>query len=86
MLNERKHQQVEDEKAKKADAISDKSLVKFSDKDPKDVNMPNQYAKAKSVEKGEEMIQEDTKQSMISLMNFLKKHLEVLAYLKLNMI
>ena len=63
LLNERKHQQVEDEKAKKTVYIGDKNSVKFSDKDPKNVNMPNQYAKAKSVEKGEEMIQEDTKQS-----------------------
>ena len=75
LLNERKHQQVEDEKAKKADAISDKSLVKFSDKDPKDVNMPNQYAKAKSVAKGEEMIQGDTEQSYDFVDEFLEEAL-----------
>ena len=47
------------EKTKKAATIGDKSLVQFSAKDPKDVNMPNQYAKVKSVAKGEEMVEEN---------------------------
>jgi hypothetical protein len=62
LLNERKRHQFEDEKAKKAATIGDKNSVKFSDEDPKDVNMPNQYAKVKSIAKGEEIIQEDTEQ------------------------
>ena len=51
---------------------SDKNSVKLSDKDTKDRNMPNQYAMVKSVEKGEEVIQEDTEQSY----DFVDEYLE----------
>ena len=76
MLNERKRQQIEDEKAKKAAPIGDKSSAKSSDKDPKDVNMPNQYAKVKIVAKGEEMIEEDTEQSYDFVDEFLEEALK----------
>lgn len=75
LLNERKRQQIEDEKAKKSATIGDRNSVKSSDKDPKDVNMPNQYAKVKSVAKGEEMIQEDTEQSYDYVDEFLDEAL-----------
>ena len=45
LLNERKRQQIEDEKAKKAVTIGDNHSVKFSEISPKDVNMTNQKSK-----------------------------------------
>jgi hypothetical protein len=73
LLNERNRQRIEDEKAKKAATMGDRNSVKFSDKNPKDVNIPNQYAKVKSVAKGEEMIEEDTEQSYDFVDEFLEE-------------
>ena len=80
LLNEEKRKQIEEEKAKKPVSVSDTNAVELYEKDQKYINMPNQYAKVKNKAEGKEMIQEgDQISPMALLMNFFKKHLEVLA-------
>jgi hypothetical protein len=52
-----------------------KSTAVLNDKDTNNANMPNQYARVKSVVKGEDVIKENTDQTydLLVLMNFLKK-------------
>jgi hypothetical protein len=52
LFNERKCQQQEDDKMKKSLALS-KSTAVSNDKDTNNSSMPNQYARVKSVAKGE---------------------------------
>jgi hypothetical protein len=59
LLNERKHQQQEDDKMKKSLALS-KSTAVPNDKDTNNSNMPNQYVRVKNVAKGEDVIKENT--------------------------
>jgi hypothetical protein len=61
-LNERKHQQQEDEKMKKSLALS-KSTAVPNDKETSNAHMPNQYARVKSVAKGEDVIKDNTVQT-----------------------
>jgi hypothetical protein len=58
-LNERKHQQQEDEKMKKASALS-KPIAVPNYKEASNSNMPNQYARVKNVAKVEDVIKENT--------------------------
>jgi hypothetical protein len=62
LLNERKHQQQEDDKIKKSLALS-KSTAILNDKDNNNSNLPNQYARVKNVSKGEDVIKENADQT-----------------------
>jgi hypothetical protein len=71
-LNERKHQQQEDDKMKKSLALS-KSTAVPNDKDTKNAKMPNQYARVKNVAKGEDLIKENTDHTYAFVDEFLEK-------------
>jgi hypothetical protein len=58
LLNERKHQQQEDDKMKKLLALSKYTAVP-NDKKINNSNMPNQYARVKNVAKGEDVIKDN---------------------------
>jgi hypothetical protein len=57
-LNERTRHQQEDDKMKKSLALS-KSTAVPNDKETKNANMPNQYARVKNVAKAEDVIKEN---------------------------
>jgi hypothetical protein len=57
-LNERTRHQQEDDKMKKSLALS-KSTAVPNDKETKNANMPNQYARVKNVAKVEDVIKEN---------------------------
>jgi hypothetical protein len=70
-LNERKHQQQEDEKMKKSLALS-KSTALPNEKDTNNSDMPNQYARVKNVAKGEDVIKDNTHQTYDFVDEFLE--------------
>jgi hypothetical protein len=72
LLNERKHQQQEDEKMKKSLALS-KSTAIPNDKETNNSNMPNQYVRVKYVAKGEDVIKENTDQTYAFVDEFLEE-------------
>jgi hypothetical protein len=61
-LNERKHQNQEDDKMKKSIALS-KPIAVPNDKETSNSNMPNQNVNVKNVTKGEDVIKENTDQT-----------------------
>jgi hypothetical protein len=71
LLNERKRQQQEDDKMKKSLALS-KSTALPNDKDTKNSNLPNEYARVKNVAKGEDVIKENTDQTYAFIDEFLE--------------
>jgi hypothetical protein len=71
LLNERKHQQQEDEK-KKSLALT-KSTAVPNDKDTNNSNLPNQYARVKNVVKGEDSVKDNTDQTYAFVDEFLKE-------------
>jgi hypothetical protein len=71
LLNERKHQQQEDEKIKKSLALS-QSIAVSTEKETSNASMPSQYARVKNVAKGEDGIKDITDQILSFWMNFLK--------------
>jgi hypothetical protein len=62
LLNERKHQQQEDDKMKKSLALSKYTAVP-NGKEIRNSDMPNQFARVKNIAKGENEIKENTSQS-----------------------
>jgi hypothetical protein len=73
-LNERNHQQQEDDKMKKSLASSKSITVSVSnDKENSNDNMPNQFARVKNVAKGEDVIKNDTDQTYAFVDQFLEE-------------
>jgi hypothetical protein len=72
LLNDRKHQQQEDDKMKKSLALS-KSTAVPNDKDTSNSNITNQYARVKNVAKGEDIIKENKYQTYAFADEFLEK-------------
>jgi hypothetical protein len=60
LLNERKRQQIEDDKLKRSLHLDNKEPGKVSDRDGNNLNNPNQYARVKNTSKGEEEILNET--------------------------
>jgi hypothetical protein len=60
LLNERKRQQIEDDKLKRSIHLENKEQGKVSDRDGNNPNIPNQYARVKNTSKGEEEILNET--------------------------
>jgi hypothetical protein len=75
LLNERKHQQQEDDKMKKSLAFR-KSTAVPNDKETNNANMPNQYARVKNVAKGEDVIKENTDQTYAFVDEFLEESMK----------
>jgi hypothetical protein len=71
-LNEIKRQQYEYEKMKKSLALS-KSIAVSNDKEIRNSNMPNQYARVKNVAKGEEGIKDNKDQAYVFVDEFLEE-------------
>jgi hypothetical protein len=70
LLNERKCQQQEDDKMKKSLALS-KVIAIPNDKETRNSNMPNQYARVKNVAKGEDVIKQNTDRTYAFVDEFL---------------
>jgi hypothetical protein len=60
LLNERKRQQIEDDKLKRSLHFDNKESGKVSDRDGNNPNIPNQYAGVKTTSKWEEGILNET--------------------------
>jgi hypothetical protein len=71
-LNERKRQQQEDNKMKKSLALG-KSTAIPNDKETRNSNLTNQYARVKNVAKGEDVIKENTDQTYAFVDEFLEE-------------
>jgi hypothetical protein len=71
-LNEGKRQQREDYKMKKSLALR-KSIAIPNDKETSNYDIPNQFARVKNVAKGEHVIKDNIDQTLLLLMNFMKK-------------
>jgi transcriptional regulator with PAS, ATPase and Fis domain len=74
-LNERKHQQQADEKIKKFLASSKSAAVTY-DKETSNSNMPNQYARMKNLERGENVIKDNTDQTYAFVDEFLEEAMQ----------
>jgi hypothetical protein len=72
LLNEREHQQQEDDNMKKSLALI-KSTAVPNGKDTNNFNMPNQYARVKNVAKGEDEIKDNTDQIYVFVDEFLEE-------------
>jgi hypothetical protein len=72
LLNERKHQQQQDEKMKNLLALTKYTAVPY-DKETSNANKPNQYARVKNVAKGEDVIKENTHQIYAFVNKFLEE-------------
>jgi hypothetical protein len=72
LLNERKHQQQEDDKMKKPLVLS-KSRAVSNDKETSNSSIPNQYARVKNVAKGEDVIKDNTYQTYDFVDEFLEE-------------
>jgi hypothetical protein len=76
LLNERKHQQQEDDKMKMSS--SKKDTIKIPEKDRANPsNMPNQYAKVKNTVKREEELQDSTEQDYGFIDEFLEEAVNI---------
>jgi hypothetical protein len=62
LLNERKRQQQENDKMKKSLALSKSTAVSNDKETSNSSNIPNQFARAKNVAKGEDVIKDNTAQ------------------------
>jgi hypothetical protein len=74
-LNERKHQQQEDDKMKKSLALS-KSTSVPNEKEIRNANTPNQYARVKNVAKWEDLIKDNTDQICDFVDEFLEEEMK----------
>jgi hypothetical protein len=64
LLNERKHQQQEEDKSKKSSDTNGNDALKLSERNKNTSSkLPNQNAKVKYAVKGEEEVQDDTDQN-----------------------
>ena len=71
-MNERKHQQQEDDKTKKHLALNNKGAIKILDKDSNS-NMPNQYARVQNTMRREKDVQGDSDQTFSFVDEFLEE-------------
>jgi hypothetical protein len=81
LLNERKPQQQEDEKMKTS-LVSSKSTALANDNDTNNSNMPNQYARVKTVAKGEDIIEDNTDQTYAFVDEFLEEAMKPSSIMK----
>jgi hypothetical protein len=81
LWNERKPQQLEDDKMKKSLALS-KSIAVPNDKETNNANMPNQYARVKNLAKGEDIIKDNTDQTYAFADEFLEEAMKVQVFMK----
>jgi hypothetical protein len=75
LLNERKHQQQDDDKINKSLALS-KSTAVPNDKEINNSNLPNQYARVKNVAKGEDVIKDNTDHTYAFVDEFIEEEMK----------
>jgi hypothetical protein len=75
LLNERTHQNQEDDKMKKSLVLSKFTAIP-NDKDTNNSNMPNQYARVKNVAKGEDVIKDNTDHTYDFVDEFLEESMK----------